>query len=506
MRHCGSSTSGPWSPSCGTGRCSCANSSRADVVHVFSASYSSFLLAPLPAVLIAKLLGRRVVLNYHSGEAPDHLRRSVLARWVMRRWVDVNVVPSTFLRDVLASFDIPAQVVTNTIDANVFSYRVRNPLRPQLLSTRNFEPIYNVAATIRAFARVQARYPEATMTLVGSGSEEQALRNLVTTLKLRNVTFAGRVAPTEIHRYYAAADIYVQTPRIDNMPLSVLEAFASGLPVVSTRVGGVPAILTNGVHGLLAEDDDEASVAQAVVTLLEAPDAARRLAANGARRARPTTGRRLGTDGCPSIKTPLAHAHGRRRLNRCERMTLHRLRQMTAQEVSFRVKATARIAGQRLTVRTHPPAWNRKDLRHVLPTAFLDEALASAIDAERWSTAHQLLSRTILRRTSLFALDPTLLQATRAEVLTRWPEAASHAADRADAMRLGRYDVLGYRDLSWTTGSGEVDWQFDPVHNRAHRPHSGLMSRISIRRSAITRSSGSSIATSTGCNSGARSG
>jgi glycosyltransferase involved in cell wall biosynthesis len=254
--------------------------SRADVVHVFSASYSSFLLAPLPAVLIAKLLGRRVVLNYHSGEAPDHLRRSVLARWVMRRWVDVNVVPSTFLRDVLASFDIPAQVVTNTIDANVFSYRVRNPLRPQLLSTRNFEPIYNVAATIRAFARVQARYREATLTLVGSGSEEQALRNLVTTLKLRNVTFAGRVAPTEIHRYYAAADIYVQTPRIDNMPLSVLEAFASGLPVVSTRVGGVPAILTNSVHGLLAEDDDEASVAQAVVTLLEAPDAARRLAAN----------------------------------------------------------------------------------------------------------------------------------------------------------------------------------------------------------------------------------
>ena len=53
---------------------------RADVVHVFSASYFSFLLAPLPAVLIAKLLGKPVVMNYRSGQAPDHLRRSAIAR------------------------------------------------------------------------------------------------------------------------------------------------------------------------------------------------------------------------------------------------------------------------------------------------------------------------------------------------------------------------------------------------------------------------------------------
>ena len=76
----------------------------------------SFLLAPLPAVIVAKLLGKPVILNYHSGEAPDHLRRSAVARFVMRHVVDANVVPSTFLRDVLASFDIDAEVVPNTID------------------------------------------------------------------------------------------------------------------------------------------------------------------------------------------------------------------------------------------------------------------------------------------------------------------------------------------------------------------------------------------------------
>src|SRR6266850_844355 len=96
---------------------------RADVVHAFSASYTSFLLAPLPAVIVARLLGKPVILNYHSGEAPDHLRRSPLARLVMRRWVDLNVVPSPFLRDVFATFGISAEVVPNAIDVTRFPYR-----------------------------------------------------------------------------------------------------------------------------------------------------------------------------------------------------------------------------------------------------------------------------------------------------------------------------------------------------------------------------------------------
>lgn len=252
---------------------------RADVVHVFSASYSSFLLAPLPAIVVAKLLGRPVVLNYHSGEASDHLCRSALARRVLRHWVDLNVVPSAFLREVFESFGITARIVPNTIDLRQFGYRVRDALQPRILSTRNFEPIYNVPAVLRAFARVKVRCPDATLTLVGSGSQESALRALAVQLRLRDVTFAGRVAPADIPRYYAEADIYVQTPAVDNMPLSILEAFASGLPVVSTGVGGVPTIVTHGVHGLLAPADDDETVAAHVMTLVESPDYARQLAA-----------------------------------------------------------------------------------------------------------------------------------------------------------------------------------------------------------------------------------
>ena len=251
---------------------------RADVVHAFSASYSSFLLAPLPAVIVARLLRKPVILNYHSGEAPDHLRRSRIARFVMGHVVDANVVPSAFLRDVLLSFDMDADVVHNTIDVRRFTYRSRNPLGPRLLCTRNLEPMYNVPCVLRAFARVQEHHPDATLTLVGGGSQEAALRAEVAALQLRNVTFVGRVAPADIPRYYAEADIYVQAPSIDNMPLSVLEAFASGMPVVSTNAGGVPSILRQGVDGLLVPDNADDAMAAQVLELLRNPEFARGLA------------------------------------------------------------------------------------------------------------------------------------------------------------------------------------------------------------------------------------
>ena len=118
--------------------------------------------------------------------------------------------------------------------------------------------------------------------LVGSGREEPALRALAHDLGLGQITFAGRVPQSEIARYYNDADIYVQTPNIDNMPGSVIEAFTSGLPVVSTGVGGVPVMLKHGVHGLLAAAGDDAGVAEHVMTLLEDPAYARRMTAAAA--------------------------------------------------------------------------------------------------------------------------------------------------------------------------------------------------------------------------------
>jgi glycosyltransferase involved in cell wall biosynthesis len=180
---------------------------------------------------------------------------------------------------VFRGFGLAADVIPNVVDRDRFVFRRRGRLAARFLSTRNLEPLYNVACTLRAFSHVQATHPDATLTVVGAGSQERTLRELAQQLNLRQVTFVGRVAPSDMPQQYANADIYLQSPDIDNMPLSVLEAFASGLPVVSTDAGGVPAILTNEVHGLLVPVNDDRALAAAALRLLSEPDLAPRLTA-----------------------------------------------------------------------------------------------------------------------------------------------------------------------------------------------------------------------------------
>ena len=147
---------------------------RADIAHLFSASYSSFLLAPAPAWLIARLRGTKVLIHYHSGEAEDHLRRSRTARHVLRR-ADRLIVPSAFLVEVFRRFGLEAHAIPNIVDFNQFTYRPREPLRPFLICSRGFEAYYSVDLVVRAFARSQ-RVPSSSPPAPG-GTGQYGNRN-----------------------------------------------------------------------------------------------------------------------------------------------------------------------------------------------------------------------------------------------------------------------------------------------------------------------------------------
>jgi glycosyltransferase involved in cell wall biosynthesis len=249
---------------------------RYDVVHAFSASYFSFLLAPAPAVLVARLYGKRTVLNYRSGQAEDHLRRWPRTTVPLMRKVDAIAVPSGYLVDVFARFGLRAHAIFNIVELERFRFRERGRLRPVFFSNRNFEPLYNVGLVLRAFARIQQRLPEATLTLAGDGSQREELEALARELGLRGVTFLGRVEQRRMHELYDAADLFLNGSDIDNMPGSILESFASGLPVVTTNAGGIPYIVSDGVTGMLvARGDDEAMAAKALSLLEDEALAAR---------------------------------------------------------------------------------------------------------------------------------------------------------------------------------------------------------------------------------------
>lgn len=240
-----------------------------DIVHVFSASYFSFILAPTPAILIAWLYGKKVVLNYRSGEAEDHLERWPRTTRPVLRLVDAIAVPSGYLVEVFARFGFTARPIFNFVDTACFHFRERRPLRPVFLSNRNLEPLYNVGCVLRAFALVQRRWPDARLTVAGDGSERFALEQLASQLDLQHVHFVGRVEHGRMPELYDAADVYLNAPNIDNMPGSIIESFAAGLPVVTTDAGGIPYIVTDGATGRILPRGDHAALAAAAIGLLE---------------------------------------------------------------------------------------------------------------------------------------------------------------------------------------------------------------------------------------------
>jgi glycosyltransferase involved in cell wall biosynthesis len=243
-----------------------------DVLHAFSASYWSYILAPLPALVAGRLWGRATILNYRSGEADDHLstwKRTAVPS--MRRFATRIVVPSGYLVKVFCSFGLQAESISNFVPIEELPYRRRENLAPRFLSNRNLEPLYNVACTVRAFALVQRRFPEASLVIAGDGQERPALEALVTELRLSNVDFVGRVSPSGMGALYDDADIYLNSPNIDNMPGSIIEAFACGVPVVSSNAGGIPFVVTSGENGILVDRNDHEAMAEAALSLLEDP-------------------------------------------------------------------------------------------------------------------------------------------------------------------------------------------------------------------------------------------
>lgn len=250
---------------------------RYDIIHIFSASYFSFIIAQTPAILISRMYGKKIVLNYHSGQCDDHLQKWGRIVYAILRRVDRIVVQSEYLQQVFANHGFDAVPIANVVDVDAFPFIDRHEIEPKILVPRMLDPIYNVECSIRAFAIVKERYPAASLTLLGDGPEEARLKQLVSDLGLADVDFTGRVERDEIAEVYARHHIFLNSSNIDNMPISILEAFASGLPVVTTAAGGIPWMIKDRVTGHLVDLDDHQELALRISELLDDQAATREL-------------------------------------------------------------------------------------------------------------------------------------------------------------------------------------------------------------------------------------
>lgn len=250
---------------------------KAEVIHVFSSGTTSYLISTLPPLVAAKLFGKQVILNYHTGEAETHLKNWRLTAKPTMKMFDKIVVPSQFLIDVFARFDLKAEAVFNFVESEKFEFRSRNPLELVFLSNRNFEAHYQVDDVLRAFRLIQNKFSAAKLIVAGYGSEESSLKNLAAELNLKNTEFVGRIEPAEMPKIYDKADIYLNASIVDNMPLSIIEAFSCGLPVVSTDAGGIPYLCENGETALLVAVKDYEALAREAIRLIEDNDLAQKI-------------------------------------------------------------------------------------------------------------------------------------------------------------------------------------------------------------------------------------
>lgn len=291
---------------------------RADLFHVMANSGWSWHLFAAPAIWIARVRSVPVVVNYRGGEAGDFLARS--ARWVrpsMQRAARL-VLPSGFLQQVFARHGMAGTVVPNIVDLSRFrpADAEERPRVPRLLVARNLEPLYDNASALRALAEVRRVHPQAELVVTGTGPEGPALANLAQELGIAAaVRFAGRVDRDEMARLLRASTVVLNPSLADNMPNSVLEALACGVPVVSTDVGGVPFVVTHEVSALLVPPRDPQAMARAVLKLLADPALCSRLASAGLQEVRRCAWEGVGPQWAEAYRGVLAaHPRGAARL------------------------------------------------------------------------------------------------------------------------------------------------------------------------------------------------
>ncbi|MDX2091174.1 MAG: glycosyltransferase family 4 protein [Kofleriaceae bacterium] len=263
-----------------------------DMLHVTWARRSSYDLAHVdvfsgPAFTWAELvcaelrsLSKPFVLTLRGGNLPAFARQS--PRRTRRLFASAARVtaPSRYLRETMLEYRPDIVVLPNAVDV-AHELGARDRIGARMIWVRSFHAIYNPVMAIDVLERVARSVPDATLTMVGHDKGDGSLAAVQQRAHALGVTdrlqIVGGVPKRQIPSLLAKADVFLNTADIDNTPVSVVEAMAAGLCVVSTSVGGIPYLLTNGGDAVLVPARAPDAMAAAVVRLCNEEDVALRM-------------------------------------------------------------------------------------------------------------------------------------------------------------------------------------------------------------------------------------
>lgn len=265
-----------------------AGSRPCDVAQIDVYSGRAFLWAEAAA---AALQARRkpYVLTLHGGDLPAFAARHPRRIEHLLRSADAVTAPSGYLERAFAAVRDDIVTLPNAVDLPRYRFRRRDRPAPRLLWLRAFHEIYDSILAIETLAELRQDVPDVRLVMAGPDRGDGALeasRRRAEDLRLgERLSIGGRVEKTAVPDCLAGADIFVNTSRTDNFPVSLVEAMACGLCIVSTNVGGIPDLLEDGVDALLVRPGDASAMAAAIRRILREPRLARRLSENARRKA-----------------------------------------------------------------------------------------------------------------------------------------------------------------------------------------------------------------------------
>jgi glycosyltransferase involved in cell wall biosynthesis len=220
---------------------------------------------------LARVFNIKYIPILHGGNLPNRLQKNPkLCRMVFANAYK-NVAPSGYLKQAFEKVGFSNVIyIPNSIEIKKYKFKERTAFAPKLLWVRAFASIYNPEMAVKVLFELKKTYPNATLTMVGPDKDGslQTTKSFAESIGI-TVHFTGQLSKEDWWKLASEHDIFINTTHFDNTPISVMEAMALGLPVVSTNVGGIPYLLTDKENALLVNDADVSAMTDAICSLLE---------------------------------------------------------------------------------------------------------------------------------------------------------------------------------------------------------------------------------------------
>lgn len=252
-----------------------SQSRKASLVLIDTYSTTNFLYAVIIGY-ISRFLQLPYIPILRGGNLPNRLKKSPKLSKKLFKNAKINVAPSQYL---MKAFEQAGYMnlthIPNTIEINTYPFLLRKQPTLKLLWVRGFAELYNPTLALTILDTLLQLGHKASLCMVGPDKDgSMATCKQLAEEKNLPVLFTGKLEKTEWLRRSAAYDIFINTTNFDNTPVSVMEAMALGLPVVSTNVGGMPYLIKEGVDGILVPPNNAEAFVKALIALTENPKAA----------------------------------------------------------------------------------------------------------------------------------------------------------------------------------------------------------------------------------------